>query len=232
MSHWAFPGQHLVTGATPTGDLVVSSKPDENVVSHAFGGEVKITYGLSTQTGTSEVHWLRRSHVEFEPDEPAPIEQLTERFSVPMQRFLTFACGAPTHLRGMTVTSAGQGMDVNGTWLPKNIQVGYGGWRKPSDEKAPTQMRLPLVAIRDRFEETLRAWDLLHEEQERSMALLFAISLGKTFCYLTVDFYLPSRRSNCFTESGGLTVFYPRKITKHGSLRSWNPWRSVTPRSG
>jgi len=183
---WAFPGEDLVNRVLDTGDLVVSNNDPADVVANAFDGKVTISYLTKQTTGASEAHFERSASIALEPDEAKTLSSLVSSFSVPVQQFLTFACGAPTKLLSMQVESEGVGQQLGEHWRPTAIDVGYRGWPSPSGSDAPVQMRMPLIKIRDQFEHVIRAWQLLQAEQQRSMTLLFAISLG-------IDLYLDNQ---------------------------------------
>lgn len=183
---WAFSGEDLVTQAPETGDLVVSNQDPSDVEAQAFGGTVRISYWTARTTGASQAQFERTASISLEVGDPQTISSLGQSFSVPIQQFLTFACGVPTKLLSMRLRAEGLGRQVGEHWLATTVEVAYRGWPSPSGDDAPVQMRMTLVTIRDQFGDVLRAWETLQGEQQRAMTLLFAISLG-------IDLYLDNQ---------------------------------------
>ncbi len=186
IDEWAAPDQPIVTETRPDGSIVLTRDLPDGPSGSAFGGTLKIAYLSMQHNRLNTLTYERSAQIEFTPDQQSNIGQLLSSFAIPMQRFMTFACGVPTHLLSLSVNVEGLGRQVGSKWLAQKIEVGYVGWRSPSGAKSPTQMRLPLATIRDRLGAVLQAWDVLHTQQEHSMSLLFAISLG-------IGLYLDSR---------------------------------------
>jgi len=167
-------------------EMQVSTAAPASPIGNAFGGVVSIDYFRREQTGTTRVAFERGSIVRFEPIDPVDMPKLLSTFCTPMQHLLTFAVGVPTHVTSIEVTRADIGTQYGEHWIPKSIKVAYQGWPAPTDSRSPVQMRFTLGDIGTRFEEILRNWEGFHQKHERSMVLLFALSLG-------LDLYLDSK---------------------------------------
>ena len=175
---WADPGVAVVTRDLEEGEEHFVTTPLPKIEVDAFGGKVSVDYWRNTDPSRSKVVIERTARLSFESTEPRGLAALKHEVSVPLQNFLTFACGVPVHPLAFSVTIEGLGRQVGRTWVPEQIEMGYDGWPSPAGHDAPVIMRLPLDSISDELGEVLSKWGALHEEQERSMTLLFAISLG------------------------------------------------------
>jgi|GEM_PF-2848311 len=186
LEEWADPGQRIVSWIVGSNGTQFEMGEASNLECEAFGGKLKVTYTTSQQLGTTKAVIERLASIEFDSTEPTEVSALSQSVSVPLQYLLTFSCGLPVHPTSFSVRLEGVGRQVGSVWLPTWIEMGFRGWHAPTGAKPPVILRLPLIAIRDRFEEIIRSWDSLYQEQERAMVLLFAISLG-------LDLYVDSR---------------------------------------
>ena len=184
-NQWAFSGVPA-TRSVEEGKTVLTETGSEDVDCDAFGGHLKVRFITSNDSGMFEASLGRSSLVEFDLEEPTDLRTLTSNVSAPLQYFLTFACGVPVHPLSLGVAIEGLSQTVGAVEMPVLVEVGYRGWHGASNGKPPTMMRLPLSAIRDRLGEVMSAWEVLYNEQERAMLLLFSISLG-------LDLYLDTR---------------------------------------
>lgn len=182
LDDWAWARQPFVE-EMPTDDpwrRQVLYRIPSPVEFEAFGGTARLGADLNwSSVGWHDESVKRPAHLFVEFNAPVQYRNISEDVVKPFQYFLTFACGAPTHLKDLTIWVDGFGRQMGDAWVPARIKTA----RRDAElveEKRPHwwDLLLPLWSIEERIGEVFARWSDLLGHAESALDLFCGISLG------------------------------------------------------
>ncbi len=150
-----------------------------------------------TITIATESRWSSDSHSETvsrQPylrvnfDNPVACQDIHERVVKPFQYFLTFACGAPAHLEGLSFQVDGVGIQHGEHWVPRDITETIPEREADNSVRPyPWELLLPLSSIEERMESVFSNWFELLGQAGSALDLYGSIFIGPVL-YLETRF--------------------------------------------